>query len=54
MNFSSCWRKIGITGFNSATHYASIILARHLGVDLKDFTLIPAGLDTELTPRARR
>ncbi len=40
-------KKIGITGFNSATHYGSIILARHLGVDLKEFTLIPAGLDTE-------
>jgi NitT/TauT family transport system substrate-binding protein len=40
-------KKIGITGFNSATHYASIILARHLNVDVKDFTLIPAGLDTE-------
>jgi len=40
-------KKIGITGFNSATHYASIILARHLNSDIKDFTLIPAGLDTE-------
>lgn len=40
-------KKIGITGFNSATHYASIILARHLNADLKEFTLIPAGLDTE-------
>ncbi|MGH7816777.1 MAG: ABC transporter substrate-binding protein, partial [Candidatus Binatia bacterium] len=40
-------KKIGITGFNSATHYASIILARHLNADIKDFTLIPAGLDTE-------
>ncbi len=40
-------KRIGITGFNSATHYGSIILARHLGVDLKEFTLIPAGLDTE-------
>ena len=40
-------KRIGITGFNSATHYASIILARHLGVELKEFTLIPAGLDTE-------
>jgi NitT/TauT family transport system substrate-binding protein len=40
-------KKIGITGFNSATHYASIILARHLNIDVKDFTLIPAGLDTE-------
>src|SRR5258706_4808671 len=40
-------KKLGITGFNSATHYASIILARHLNVDIKDFTLLPAGLDTE-------
>lgn len=40
-------KRIGITGFNSATHYASIILARHLNAELKDFTLIPAGLDTE-------
>jgi NitT/TauT family transport system substrate-binding protein len=40
-------KRLGITGFNSATHYASIILARHLGVDLKELTLIPAGLDTE-------
>ena len=28
-------KKIGITGFNSATHYASIILARHLGVEVQ-------------------
>jgi len=40
-------KRLGITGFNSATHYASIILARHLNADLKEFTLIPAGLDTE-------
>ncbi|TMA86465.1 MAG: ABC transporter substrate-binding protein [Deltaproteobacteria bacterium] len=40
-------KRLGITGFNSATHYASIILARHLNVDLKEFTLLPAGLDTE-------
>jgi ABC-type nitrate/sulfonate/bicarbonate transport system substrate-binding protein len=40
-------KRIGITGFNSATHYASIILARHLKADLKDFNLVPAGLDTE-------
>ena len=40
-------KRIGITGFNSATHYASIILARHLNADLKDFSLTPAGLDTE-------
>jgi ABC-type nitrate/sulfonate/bicarbonate transport system substrate-binding protein len=40
-------KRLGITGFNSATHYASIILARHLNADLKEFALIPAGLDTE-------
>jgi NitT/TauT family transport system substrate-binding protein len=40
-------KRIGITGFNSATHYASIIVARHINADLKEFTLIPAGLDTE-------
>jgi NitT/TauT family transport system substrate-binding protein len=40
-------KKIGITGFNSATHYASIIVARHIGAELKELTLIPAGLDTE-------
>ncbi len=40
-------KRMGITGFNSATHYASIILARHLSADLKELTLIPAGLDTE-------
>jgi NitT/TauT family transport system substrate-binding protein len=40
-------KRLGITGFNSATHYASIILARHLNADLKEFMLIPAGLDTE-------
>src|SRR6478672_11040381 len=40
-------KRLGITGFNSATHYASIILARHLNAELKEFTLIPAGLDTE-------
>ncbi len=40
-------KRLGITGFNSATHYASIILARHLNADLKEFTLIPTGLDTE-------
>jgi NitT/TauT family transport system substrate-binding protein len=40
-------KRIGITGFNSATHYASIILARHLNADLKEFILVPAGLDTE-------
>ena len=40
-------KRIGITGFNSATHYASIIVARHINADIKDLTLTPAGLDTE-------
>jgi NitT/TauT family transport system substrate-binding protein len=40
-------KRIGITGFNSATHYASIIVARHIKADVKELTLIPAGLDTE-------
>jgi NitT/TauT family transport system substrate-binding protein len=40
-------KRIGITGFNSATHYASIIVAKHISVDLKELSLIPAGLDTE-------
>jgi len=40
-------KRLGITGFNSSTHYASIILARHLNADLKEFTLLPAGLGPE-------
>ena len=40
-------KRIGITGFNSATHYASIIVARHIKADVKELSLIPAGLDTE-------
>ena len=40
-------KRLGITGFNSSTHYASIILARHLNSELKEFTLLPAGLDPE-------
>ena len=40
-------KRLGITGFNSSTHFASIILARHLNTELKEFTLLPAGLDPE-------
>jgi ABC-type nitrate/sulfonate/bicarbonate transport system substrate-binding protein len=40
-------KRLGITGFNSSTHYASIIVARHLNAELKEFTLLPAGLDPE-------
>src|SRR5713226_1934550 len=31
-------RKFGISGFGAATHYATIILMRHLNIDLKDLT----------------
>jgi len=40
-------KRLGITGFNSSTHYASIILARHLNAEFKEFTLLPTGLDPE-------
>jgi ABC-type nitrate/sulfonate/bicarbonate transport system substrate-binding protein len=40
-------KRLGITGFNSSTHYAAIILARHLNAELKEFTLLPTGLDPE-------
>jgi ABC-type nitrate/sulfonate/bicarbonate transport system substrate-binding protein len=40
-------KRLGITGFNSSTHYASIIVARHLNAELKEFTLLPTGLDPE-------
>ncbi|HSK29866.1 MAG TPA: ABC transporter substrate-binding protein, partial [Candidatus Limnocylindria bacterium] len=39
-------KRIGITGFNSATHSASIIVARHIKAEVKELMLIPAGLDT--------
>jgi NitT/TauT family transport system substrate-binding protein len=39
--------KFGISGFGSATHYATIILMRHLNIDLKDLTLLPTGPDAE-------
>jgi NitT/TauT family transport system substrate-binding protein len=34
-------KRLGITGFNSATHYASIILARHLNAELKELPSFP-------------
>jgi len=40
-------KKFGISGFGSATHYATIILMRHLNIDLKDLTLLPTGPDAE-------
>jgi ABC-type nitrate/sulfonate/bicarbonate transport system substrate-binding protein len=40
-------KRLGITGFGSTTHYASIILAKHLNFEPKDLALIPSGLDPE-------
>jgi NitT/TauT family transport system substrate-binding protein len=41
-------KKLGITGFGSATHFASTLLLRHLNLEPnKDVALVPAGLDPE-------
>ncbi len=41
-------KRIGISGFGAATHFAAIILAQHLHLDPdKDFTLVPGGPDAE-------
>jgi NitT/TauT family transport system substrate-binding protein len=41
-------KRFGISGFGAATHYAAIILARHLNLDpSKDLTLLPGGPDAE-------
>ena len=41
-------KRIGITGFGSATHFASSILLKHLNLEPnKDVALIPSGLDPE-------
>ncbi len=41
-------KRFGISGFGAATHYAAIVLARHLNLDPnKDLTLIPGGPDAE-------
>jgi len=41
-------RRFGISGYGAATHYAAIILARHLSLDPnKDLTLVPGGPDAE-------
>ena len=40
--------KFGISGFGAATHYASLILFKHLNLDpQKDVSLIPTGPDAE-------
>ena len=36
-------KRIGITGFNSATHYASIIVARHINADIERIDPDPGG-----------
>jgi NitT/TauT family transport system substrate-binding protein len=41
-------KRLGITGFGSATHFASRILLKHLNLEAnKDVALVPAGLDPE-------
>jgi len=41
-------KRLGITGFGSATHFASTLLLRHLNLEPnKDVALVPAGLDPE-------
>ena len=39
--------RFGISGFGSATHYATLILLKHLNIDPKDLTLLPTGPDAE-------
>jgi NitT/TauT family transport system substrate-binding protein len=40
-------KNFGVSGFGSATHYASTILVKHLKIDPKDLLLIPTGPDAE-------
>jgi NitT/TauT family transport system substrate-binding protein len=40
-------KNFGISGFGSATHYASTILAKHLNFGPKDLALFPTGADAE-------
>lgn len=40
-------KNFGVSGFGSATHYASSILIKHLKFDPKDLALIPTGADAE-------
>ncbi|HXF76806.1 MAG TPA: ABC transporter substrate-binding protein, partial [Methylomirabilota bacterium] len=40
-------KAFGVSGFGSATHYASIILMKHLKLEPKDLALIPTGADAE-------
>ena len=40
-------KRFGISGFGAATHYATLILMKHLNFDPKDLALLPAGPDAE-------
>jgi NitT/TauT family transport system substrate-binding protein len=40
-------KAFGVSGFGSATHYASTILVKHLKFDPKDLSLVPTGADAE-------
>jgi ABC-type nitrate/sulfonate/bicarbonate transport system substrate-binding protein len=40
-------KNFGISGFGSATHYASTILMKHLNFSPKDLALFPSGADAE-------
>jgi NitT/TauT family transport system substrate-binding protein len=40
-------KRFGISGFGAATHYATLILMKHLKFELKDLQLVPAGPDAE-------
>jgi NitT/TauT family transport system substrate-binding protein len=40
-------KRFGISGFGAATHYAALILMKHLNFDPKDLTLLPTGPDAE-------
>ena len=40
-------KRFGISGFGSATYYATGILLKHYGMDRKDVNLVPSGPDAE-------
>jgi NitT/TauT family transport system substrate-binding protein len=41
-------KRLGISGYGAATHFAALIVARHLNLDPnKDLTLVPGGPDAE-------
>ncbi|HXG51368.1 MAG TPA: ABC transporter substrate-binding protein [candidate division Zixibacteria bacterium] len=40
-------KNFGVSGFGSATHYASTILVKHLRMDPKELHLLPSGPDAE-------